>query len=919
LIGETLGHFRISALLGEGGMGAVYRAEDTRLGRDVAIKVLPEEFTASPERLARFEREAQVIASLNHPNICALYDVGMAQMSSRATDGSRGISDGSDPSTLPAPGAGSAREDSAVDEAPDGASAVRFLVMELVEGESLQERIERGLAPAQAIAVALQIAGALEAAHAKGIVHRDLKPANVMLTAAGSSGVGQVKVLDFGLAKAWDGPREASPNLTNSPTLTAQMTQAGVILGTAAYMSPEQARGEEADQRADIWSWGVILYEMLVGEQLFAEPTVSDTLAAVLRADFDWEKLPSDTPRQARTVLRRCLERDPYNRLHAIGDARIELTREQPAEETGATASPSEASRKPLWIGAAVGLAGLLLGVLGWTMRPPATDLPVRVTKVVAGYGVTTAELSPDGERIVIDQLGRLVLRELDSPLETAIPGATEVEARLALFWSPDGSRIGYATPNEIYTVGLDGEPPIKVCDIPAGLRNDGNLVGATFWGPDKIVFALDARGLWEVPSRGGEPQLLAAPDRSKGEQALHRPAPLPDGRTLMAKVRRRGPDHTFTFLRDGERTDFTIEGWDLEDVVVAPSGYLIFIRRSDDIGVWAVPFSFEDLRATSDPIRLLAGQFNGLSLGDGGSLLAVARGDSASQVVKVDREGTVLDVYEGIGYARDPAVSPDGSRLAVWGVEVHDGERVVDLTPGFGTGPTWSPDGREILFEEDNTLWRVAADGTREPELVTEDGGDNSHWSPDGRYVAFATYKEKQGEIPEREAALSWTVQTDIILLPLDGGEPIPFRASEDSELYPRFSPDGKFMAYGSDRSGQMEVYVTTFPDGERRWQVSDGGGRYPRWSPAGNEIFYVSRKSLMAAAFSADGDDVDLGAPVRLISPFENALSFAEFGNIAYDVTPEGHFAVLNFHVDDDQAAVLVQNWPGLLERAR
>jgi Tol biopolymer transport system component len=293
-----------------------------------------------------------------------------------------------------------------------------------------------------------------------------------------------------------------------------------------------------------------------------------------------------------------------------------------------------------------------------------------------------------------------------------------------------------------------------------------------------------------------------------------------------------------------------------------------------------------------------------------------LSRSENTSDVVTVDREGSVVGTYHGIAYARDPAVSPDGSRLAFWGVSVHDGERVFDITPERGVGPTWSPDGREIIFEVDNTLWRVDSDGTSEPELVTEDGGDTPHWSSDGKYVAFAAWEELEGEFSEREIALRWTVQTDIVVLPLKGGEPRVFRGSEHSEFNPRFSPDGTFLAYASDRSGQMEIYVATFPEGDRRWKVSDDGGRFPRWSRPGDEIYYASREVLMAAAFDRNGDEVDLGSPIRLFSTLETAVDLSHFGSATYDVTPEGQFVALRaFVYGDDRAAVLVQNWPAML----
>jgi len=908
MIGTTLGHFKITSLLGKGGMGAVYRAEDTRLGREVAIKVLPEEFTSNAERLARFEREAQVVASLNHPNICALYDVGHMDPSTPST-----------PSTSSGQ-AGSGRDRFARSgQAGSGPAAgqVHYLVMELVEGESLGERIKRGIEPDEAIGIATQIAEALEAAHARGIVHRDLKPANVMLNAEGA-----VKVLDFGLAKGWAAPTEASPSLEHSPTLTHQMTQAGMILGTAGYMSPEQARGDEADPRADIWAWGVILYEMLAGRQLFEEPTLSDTLAAVLRADLEWDKLPEETPRRVRTVLRRCLERNAKNRLHSIADARIELTSVEPDDRKDTEpAAPQRPSRAMMWIAAAVGALGLVIGAAGWWTRPVTTELPLRVLEVTGGKLLSNAAISPDGQRVVLNRGGRLFIRELDSTVETQIPGASDVMAVWTLFWSPDGRRIGYATSDEIYTVPMVGGIPQRVCEIPDGTYAEGIVLGATWWRPDTLVFGLDARGLWQVPAVGGEPEILLLPDREgKQESAFHHPALLPDGETLTARVRWRDkPNDTITFLRDGERTDVTFPGWVIEKAIVTSSGHLVFVREDQDAGIWAAPFSIEELRTTGDPVRLLAGRFQGLSVGASETLVTLAAQESRAQTVIVDREGNIDRAIEGLFYERDPAVSPDGNKLAVWGIRVHDGQRTVDVTRDRGSAPTWSPDGRELIYRTGRGgLFRVSADGSRDPVQLAEGWIDTPHWSPDGEHVAFTLYSTRQ-DVSERDALLGRDRTTDIEVLELKGSaEPRPFRDSPASELYPRFSPNGRFLAYASDASGRFEIYVASFPDGDRRWQVSVNGGRFPRWGATGNEIFFVAGGHLMATSFSA-GTDVEIGAPVRLISTLEMPFRFSGFGQTAYDVTPDGRFAVMHFKLDEAAGAMLVQNWPALFERAR
>ncbi|MEJ2086214.1 MAG: protein kinase, partial [Acidobacteriota bacterium] len=494
LIGETLSHFRIIAKLGEGGMGEVFRAQDTKLGREVAIKVLPETFTQDAERLARFEREAKVLASLNHPNIAGIHQV----------------------------------------EEVDGR---QILVMELVDGTDLTDRLAgRELPLDEAIRIATQIAFGLEAAHARGIVHRDLKPANIKLTPDG-----QVKILDFGLAKTVQAPgtEDKALALSRSPTLTAQMTQAGVILGTAGYMSPEQARGEPTDQRADIWSFGVVLYEMLTGAALFTEPTASDTLAAVLRAEVDWKRLPHDTPTRLHRLLRRCLERDPRQRLHAIADARIEL--EAPGDEPG-IAKPISAVVASSWgMLLAAFVAGVLVtGALFFLLSGPTTDSSesnrrLKSLQVVDGVGVdffsvqwgmnvSEPRISPDGSMVAYPSNNHLWIRDMDRLEPRALE---ETEGAFDAFWSRDSKELAYMVGSELRRVAARGGPSIILAEL------DGAYLGGTWSRADRIVVGLGGRGLVELPGRGGEPRLLLAADSESGDFDFHSPIFLGDSETL--------------------------------------------------------------------------------------------------------------------------------------------------------------------------------------------------------------------------------------------------------------------------------------------------------------------------------------------------------------------------------------------------
>ena len=623
--GRNLSHYRLVAPIGEGGMGVVWRAMDSTLEREVAIKVLPDFFASDPERMARFEREARLLASLNHPHIASIY--GFHQ---------------------------------------DG--GVRFLAMELVDGEDLAQRLERGPIPlAEALPLALQIAHALEHAHEKGVIHRDLKPANVKLTAGG-----QAKVLDFGLAKALEdetGRPASSSAVSHSPTITGHMTVAGVLLGTAAYMSPEQARGQIADRRADIWGFGVVLMEMLTGGRTFEGETISDTLAGVLKSDPDWSALPKETPPRVRALLRRCLERNPKQRLRDIGEARIvleDVIAGRGDEPVAATALAAPARRAPV---ALLSIAALALGALAtfgvMRAQAPRTELPLRkfhlAVPVEGTIGPAGPAISPDGRMVSYLLPGRLMIQSLDN-LE---PKSFPVEAAASkLFWSPDGRFVGYIAGTRILKLAIDGTEPQVVCDT-RGVVSTGGW-GACWRNDGTIVFTRgDSAGLLEVSANGGDPRTLLRPDST--ETDIHEPSTLPGGRgVIFAAHRRHGGINTLWVVAGGKRKLLLeLAGQTLANPVYSTSGHILFRRGPTTPGVWALPFSLSRLAPAGEPFLVAPGA-SVPSVGSDGTLCYLAgAANVASQMAWVDAEGKELGT---IGQPEEPAtpsisLSPDGRR----------------------------------------------------------------------------------------------------------------------------------------------------------------------------------------------------------------------------------------------------------------
>jgi len=824
------GKYRITDEIGRGGMGVVYEAEDTKLARKVAIKVLPEEFTSDPERLARFEREARVLASFNHPNIAAIYGV----------------------------------------EEADGK---RFLVLELVEGETLAERLSRGtLSLEETLEVCRQITEGLEGAHEQGIIHRDLKPSNVKITPER-----KVKILDFGLAKAFH-DHISEVDISKSPTITADMTEPGVILGTAAYMSPEQATGRPLDKRADIWAFGCILFECLTGKRPFLGDTVTESIAAILRGEPDWNSLPAGTPGNVQAVLRRCLQKDPRDRLRDIGDARLEI--EAPV------AYPSEAMaarRRPslLWLVAATAvalLAGILIGPAIMRYIRPATSPSVSVVtstiKVEPGLRLdgmhsddqmgrpclTAIALSSDGRFIVysgIEEIPgpqakpRLFLRKMDQSEAEPIAGT---EGGIHPFLSPDNRWVGFSVDGKLKKVPVEGGVPTTLCEI------SGWNPGANWGGDNTIVFTSKglSPGLVRISAEGGIPETLTKPD-PKREEAVHsHPCWLPNGKAVVFTTMRHYWDrHPWLALLRLDTHEWHVLLQDAADARYVPTGHLVFLRQGT---LMAVRFDPARLEVIGQPVALVenvmqafsgidwyntcAGQFG---ISDNGSLIYAAGGvvpDENRSLVWVDQKGEEQPVTHLQFPFFAPRLSPDGQRIAyvTWGRENQ--VRVYDLGTGTNSQLTgegvasyliWSPDGKRLLFSWHKSLamnlyWQPH-DGSSPMERLTtsEYHQEAGSWSPDGQTVALVEWPPDAGP--------------DIAMFDIRSRRVTPFLNSQFWEGYPEFSPDGRWIAYTSDETKRMEVYVRPFPGPGPKLQVSNEGGSQPLWARNGRQLFYRVR----------------------------------------------------------------------------
>lgn len=890
MIGKTLAHYEVLDKLGEGGMGAVYRARDTKLGREVALKVLPDRFAQDQERLARFHREARTLAALNHPNIAAIHGLESDQ-------------------------------------------GVNFLAMELADGEDLSERLARGPLPVdEALAVAKAIAQGLEEAHARGIIHRDLKPANVKV-----SEDGKVKVLDFGLARAFEGESAVETDPLDSPTLTAAMTGAGVILGTAAYMSPEQARGAAVDRRSDIWSFGVLLYEMLTAKRLFQGDTVSDTLAGILKTDPDWDALPADTPDAVRLLLARCLERDLSRRLQDIGEARILLSDDglqtlysslslvRPA--TLAEPTPGGGRGRPLLfavmgvaLGAALGIATLR------ALTPAAPPPPARYLEVALPQDTeepaTAPQISPDGTMAVYERADRLWLRRFDTGATLALPGT---EGGDLPFWSPDSRQVGFFEGSRIVRIEVDGGAPVTVSDLDGGDRGAGGC-----WAPDDhILFTLgDDKGVLQVPARGGVPSTFMAPDTSL-VQDIHDPFLLPDGQGLIYSAHLDGASYTqLHHFRDGE-WNLVFDG--VEDMITNPvwcaSGHILFRKDGPNAGVWAIPYDPAARAATGDPFLVVGEGLWPSIAADGTLLCATGDGVRTWQVTRLDREGDVLATY---GEPQDMlpffSLDPRGERIVLTITEDNTNQLwMLDLNRGTQSrltfderhyaAPVWTSDGRFVVAAAGDqpspasfAMDRISVEGLVPMQSLA--AGHFQTLTPDDRTLVFTRYT----------ADRSWDLFAQDLTAPASdmsgvdvAGEARVLADNPGWQYGAQVSPDGRLVAYVSRETGRDEVYLRRFPEGDQKRQVSRDGGGWPQWNAAGDRLFYMSGLDLVEVPVEVD-PTLRLGAPQTLFTRPRGADVIGAGWPLYLQVDGDGDSFFMLLEADRESGArplLVVQNW--------
>ncbi len=903
--GTKLGVFEVSTLLGVGGMGEVYRARDTKLGREVAIKILPAEFAHDRDRLARFQREARLLAALNHPNIAHIHDL-------QECDG------------------------------------VQFLVMELVGGMTLADRLKDGpLALEEILKLFSQIAEGLDAAHQQGVIHRDLKPANIKIASDG-----KVSLLDFGLAKAAEAQSSSSGAEVTSPWNAdgAGTSIEGQVLGTPAYMSPEQARGKPVDKRTDIWAFGCCLYEALTGCRPFQGETGSDTLAKILTADPGWEKLPDRTPPRLRELLARCLAKELKSRLRDIGDAGLELSQiaSNPSMASTATALPAGVigiRRSRLVTATIAGLlvASLATGAAVWSvMRPDPTsvqasksnqgvirttlelpaDAPIRAALGARIVGVPWFALSADGSRLayVGGNVGEtmLYLRPMDRLESSPLPGTRGAQAP---FFSPDGQWIGFFAGGKLKKVRIGAAQPVVLCDAR-------NPMGAS-WGRDGTIYFAESaanvaalnRGLKRIRDSGGTPEWLTHNESDANIVGHAWPCVLPDGKSVL-----------FT-LASYSKASVSIAALSLETgkwkVVLrqavapryVPTGHLLFRSSQTGGSMYAARFDLASLQVVGPRIAVLQVAFTP-ALSDTGCLVdapsALQESDDLQHperpLVWVDRDGESEPLKAPPRPYYSVRLSPDGNRLAVtiatergYDIGFYDLERETLSRLNFegsNRNPLWTPDGRRVVFSSDHggkafNLFSAPADGSTQPQRLTQSDANQFATSvaPDGRTLAFLQIQPTTGG--------------DIYTLPLDGGgKAEPLIQTEFFETAAAFSPDGRWLAFHSDETGQPEVFVQSYPDLAAKWQVSNQGGIAQRWSPKGDQLFYRNGARMFAVAIETE-PDFKPGRPQLL---FENPLVESSPA-FSYDISTDGQRFVMpglpTADLTEVRQLIVVQNW--------
>ena len=888
-VGTRLGPYEVTAKIGEGGMGEVWQARDTKLDRDVALKVLPEAFTADPDRLARFEREAKVLASLNHPNIGSIYGL----------------------------------------EESEGGK-FRALVLELVEGPTLADRISKGPIPLdEALPIAKQIAEALEAAHEAGVIHRDLKPANIKVRDDGT-----VKVLDFGLAKAFQ-PDPSDPKLSQSPTisLTVAATQMGMVIGTAAYMAPEQAKGKVVDKRADVWAFGAVLYEMLTGAKPFVGDDVSTTLARVIEREPDWDALPTMLSPVLATYLRRCLAKEPKQRIHDIADVRLAM--EGAFETTVSTPSePFVAPTLPVWqrpvsvLGAPL-IAVLLTGLAVWSLTRPAPPrvvrfpIPLAADQAFGNHTRIAVAISPDGSQVVYATNNSLWLRPVDQLQAIQVPGTDEGRGP---FFSPDGQSIGFWAPTQLKKVSVSGGAPVTLADVPANPRG-------VSWGAGDMILYGQPDGIMQVPGASGMPELLIP--ANDGER-IYGPQMLPGGEWVLFTLATTGTSWdeaqiVAQSVTTGERM-VLIDGG--RDGRYLPTGHLVYGLNGV---LFAVPFDVGSRQVTGGPVPLVEGVRAGTSplaatmqfgVSNDGSLIYVPGSAGGGQVVSltwVDRDGDEERIPAPPRAYDRPRVSPDGTRVAV---DIDDGdnvdiwiwnladERLTQLTFDEATDnfPLWTPDSARVVFQSSRDgggLFWKAADGTGSVDRLKEGAARPWAWAADGGLVF------DQGDTP------------DIGVLTMEGERTVEMLLdAEYVEAAPALSPDGRWLAYESNETGTPLIYVKPFPNLDGLWNVSLEIGVHAVWSPDGSELFYLDLRADMLMVVQVETEPTfSSSAPQPLLRLSGYSVVLGPTSGRGFDLAPDGdRFVFLRSDGGDLQTSddadfsrlIFVENWhQELLER--
>ncbi len=883
MIGKTLGHYQITGRMGKGGMGEVFRAGDQKLGREVAIKILPAEFAREADRVARFEREAKLLASLNHPNIAAIHGL-------------------------------------------EESGGTNFLVLELVEGETLADRIKTGPIPVEeSLKLALQITEALEAAHDKGIIHRDLKPANIKVTPEG-----KVKVLDFGLAKAYQGERE-DVNLSNSPTLSDAATQMGVILGTAAYMSPEQARGKPVDKRADVWAFGCVLFEMLAGRAAFSGKDVTDILAAVIKSEPDWKSLPANLHWRLREVIERCLEKEARNRYSGISDARVDIQKVL-TDPSGVFAQPSigRALKKKAvlpWVALAVVLLAIAAAAI-WYLKPAAP--PPEVTRFyyelpeglqfINNLGQYLA-VSHDGKKFVCSTTEGLLSRSIGE-MDAKLIAGTAGENVLYPTFSPDGKWMAYLSQadSKFKKIAVGGGAPVVLCDIK------GSITGIAWDEADTLVISkidIIAAGMlgeiMKVSANGGTPESIV---KIKGEAAMN-PQMLPGGKAVLftkwevLKNPASGARITVQSLESGKSREL-FAGYAARYL---PTGHLVYTLGNSTLetgghNLFAVPFDADKLETKGGAVSLVEDIRGPLGehyeVSDSGTLVYLpgSKGALGGQTpVWVNREGKEESISVPPNQYAYPKVSPDGSRAAftiannlteadIW---VWDFVRKSLTRLTFNKAsitPVWTPDSKRIVYrsaavvDQRAVYWKAADGAGKEEKLYSAPGRDVIPWSfsSDGKSLLVSDIEG---------LATMQNNKFDIAILPMEGERKLkPLLNESYVEVQPQVSPDGRWIAYSSQESTgealKTEVYVRPFPEVDKgKWQASTGGGGCPRWSPDGKELYYLSNDNELMAVAVQRNPSFNLGTPQRLFKSSYAGLTGSS--GISWDVGRDGRFLMM------------------------